>query len=78
MFFLLLSLAGSETTRNAICQGLWRCSNTPSQLARSATTDAALLPTAADEMIRWASPVLYFGRTATRDVEIGGAPDRGR
>ena len=33
-----------------------------------------MAPSASDEMIRWASPVIYFGRTATRDVELGGTP----
>jgi cytochrome P450 len=73
MFFLILALAGSETTRNAISQGLVALLEHPDQLA-SLRADRSLLPRAADEMIRWASPVLYFGRTATRDVDLGGAP----
>jgi cytochrome P450 len=73
MFFLLLSLAGSETTRNAISQGLLALLEHPDQLA-AVRADASLVPSAADEMIRWASPVLYFGRTATRDTELGGVP----
>jgi cytochrome P450 len=71
MFFLILALAGSETTRNAISQGLVALLDHPDQMA-ALRADRSLLAGAADEMIRWASPVLYFGRTATRDVELGG------
>ena len=71
MFFLLLGLAGSETTRNAISQGLLALLDHPDQLA-ALRADPALVPSASDEMIRWASPVIYFGRTATHDVDLGG------
>jgi cytochrome P450 len=71
MFFVILALAGSETTRNAISQGLMALVAHPDQLD-ALRTDPALLSTATDEMIRWASPVLLFGRSATRDVELGG------
>jgi cytochrome P450 len=71
LFFLVLTLAGSETTRNAISQGLVALLDHPEQLGRL-RGDPALLGPATDEMIRWASPVLYFGRVATRDVELGG------
>ena len=70
MFFLILALAGSETTRNAISQGLMALLDNPAQLA-ALRADPSLLPTAADEMIRWASPVLFFGRTATCDTQLG-------
>ena len=71
MFFLILSIAGSETTRNALTQGLIALLENPEQLARlRSEPDTAV--TAADEAIRWASPVLFFGRTATTDVTIGG------
>ena len=71
MFFLILALAGSETTRNAISQGLMALLAHPDQL-RALRDDRHLLGSATDEMIRWSSPVLYFGRTATRDVVLGG------
>jgi cytochrome P450 len=76
LFFLILTLAGSETTRNAISQGLVALLDHPDQLdalRRRDRDDGSLLATATEEMIRWASPVLYFGRTATRDVELAGA-----
>ncbi len=71
MFFVILTLAGSETTRNAITQGLMALLDHPDQL-RDLRADPSLTVSATDEMIRWASPVLFFGRTATADVELGG------
>ena len=73
MFFLILSIAGSETTRNALTQGLIALFDHPDQMAQI-RADRELSITAADEAIRWASPVLFFGRTATCDVTIGGQP----
>ena len=72
MFFVILAIAGSETTRNAISQGLLVLLEHPDQLA--GLRDAPVLPVvAAEEVIRWSSPVLFFGRTATRDIELGDA-----
>jgi cytochrome P450 len=80
MFFLILSLAGSETTRNAISHGLLTLLEHPDQMAdvREAARGGGgpLLDSAAEEIIRWASPVTCFSRTATHDVEIGGAEIR--
>ena len=71
MFFLILSVAGSETTRNALTMGLIALSDNPDQLDEL-RADPDLSSTAADEILRWSSPVIIFGRTATRDVTIGG------
>jgi cytochrome P450 len=71
MFFVILTLAGSETTRNVLSQGLLALLDHPAQLA-DLRADADLLPVATEELIRWASPVLFFGRTATVDTELGG------
>jgi cytochrome P450 len=71
MFFVILAIAGSETTRNALSQGLLALVDHPDQLAELRERPE-LLPAAAEEIIRWASPVLFFGRTATRDIELGG------
>ncbi len=71
-FFVILTIAGSETTRNAISQGLLALLEHPDQLAEL-RADPGLLDTAVEEIIRWASPVLYFGRTAEVDAEVGGA-----
>ena len=61
-FFVVLTLAGSETTRNAISQGLMGLLADPDQLA-ALREDPGLMGSATDEIIRWASPVLFFGRT---------------
>ena len=70
-FFMILSVAGSETTRNALSQGIAALAAEPDQL-QLLRDQPDLLPGAADEMLRWSSPVLMFGRTATQDVELGG------
>ena len=69
-FFMILAVGGSETTRNVLAQGLMALVEQPDLLA-ALRADPSLLPGAADEMIRWASPVLMFGRTATRDIVLG-------
>lgn len=75
MFFIILTIAGSETTRNAISQGVVALHDHPEQIA-ALRDDPSLIDSAVDEIIRWASPVLFFGRTATRDVDLGGAEIR--
>ena len=72
MFFIILSIAGSETTRNALSQGLMALLEHPDQV-EALRTDPSLAGSATEEIIRWSSPVLFFGRTATKDVELGGA-----
>ncbi len=71
LFFFLLAAAGSETTRNAISHGFLGLVQHPEQLERM-RSDPALIDTAVDEILRWSSPVSYFRRTATRDVELHG------
>jgi len=71
LFFLLLTLAGSETTRSAITGGLVALLDHPDQLARLAA-EPALMSGAVDEIVRWTSPVTYFRRTVTADTEIDG------
>ena len=71
MFFLLLTIAGSETTRNAISLGLLALLDHPDQLA-SLRHDPSALGPAVEEILRWSSPVSYFARRATRDTEIRG------
>ncbi len=70
-FLVILAIAGSETTRNAITQGLLALLQHPDQLA-DLRANPDLLPGAVDEVIRWSSPVLYFGRTAAVDTQIAG------
>jgi cytochrome P450 len=70
-FFQTLVFAGNETTRHAISQGLFALIENTHQL-ELLEADRSLLPSAVDELMRWASPVLALGRTATRDTELRG------
>jgi cholest-4-en-3-one 26-monooxygenase len=74
-FVLVLAVAGNETTRNALSGGLLALFEHPAERARL-QADPSLLPTAADEILRWVTPVMHFRRTAERDVELGGRPIR--
>ncbi|MFN8643545.1 MAG: cytochrome P450 [Candidatus Binatia bacterium] len=73
LFFLLLTIAGSETTRTAIAGGLAALLDHPDQLA-ALRADPALLGSAVEEILRWSSPVAYFARRATRDTVLAGVP----
>jgi methyl-branched lipid omega-hydroxylase len=66
-FFILLVVAGNETTRNAIAHGLWALSEHPEQKQRWLDDIEGLTPTAVEEIVRWASPVIHFRRTVTTD-----------
>ena len=70
-FFLLLAVAGNETTRNAISGGMLALLEHPEEYQRL-RANPGLMETGTDEIIRWVTPVMYFRRTATRDVEIRG------
>ena len=71
LFFMLLSVAGNETTRNAISHGMNAFLENPEQY-QALVDDPSLIDTATEEIVRWASPVMYFRRNATADVEIRG------
>ncbi len=71
-FFILLVVAGNETTRNAISHGMQVLCEYPEQRAIWQADFDAIAPTAVEEIVRWATPVIHFRRTATRDAEIGG------
>ncbi len=68
-FVILLSVAGNETTRNAISHGMLAFLDHPDQWELFKQTRPE---TAVDEIVRWATPVTVFQRTATRDTELGG------
>jgi cytochrome P450 len=70
-FFILLLVAGNETTRNAISQGILTLSEHPEQRARW-MADPGLTRTAVEEIVRWTSPVTWMRRTATQDGEVNG------
>lgn len=69
--FLLLIVAGHETTRQAIIHGMEAFNRHPEQISRL-QNDPDLMPTAVEEILRWSTPVLHFRRTATEDVELHG------
>ncbi|MBV8951656.1 MAG: cytochrome P450, partial [Actinobacteria bacterium] len=71
-FFVLLVAAGNETTRTAISHGMLALTQRPDERARWIADFEAVSPAAVEEIVRWATPVINFRRTATRDVEIGG------
>jgi cholest-4-en-3-one 26-monooxygenase len=71
LFFMLLAVAGNETTRNAISGGMYALIQNPDQW-RKLQADPSLIPAAADEIVRYVTPVNMFRRTAMQDVEVGG------
>ncbi len=71
VFFQLLAVAGNETTRNLISHGMLALNEHPEQRAQL-SDDRSKLAGAVDEMLRYASPVMYFRRNATRDMEYKG------
>jgi cytochrome P450 len=73
LFFMLLINAGGDTTRNLVSAGTLALLEHPEQRARL-LADPGLLTTAIEEMLRYATPVTVFARTATRDTEVHGVP----
>jgi cytochrome P450 len=71
-FFILLAVAGNETTRNAISHGLVALTRYPEQRQTWWSDFDALSHSAVEEIVRWASPVVYMRRTLTRDFEMHG------
>jgi cytochrome P450 len=69
-FFILLATAGNETTRNAISHGLVALTRYPEQRERWWSSFDGVAKSAAEEIVRWASPVIYMRRTVTEDTEI--------
>jgi cholest-4-en-3-one 26-monooxygenase len=68
-FVILLAVAGNETTRNSITQGMMAFTEFPDQWELFKKERPA---TAADEIVRWATPVTSFQRTALEDIELSG------
>jgi len=71
LFFLLLILAGNETTRNATSGGMLALIENPEQ-RRRLINDPSLINHTVEEIVRWTSPVMHFERVVTRDTEIRG------
>jgi len=71
-FFILLATAGNETTRNAISHGVLELTRRPDQRDRWWADFEGLAKTAVEEIVRWASPVIYMRRRVMEDTEVGG------
>lgn len=71
-FFVLLVVAGNETTRNAISHGMKALCDYPDQRQKWMADFEGVAPTAIEEIVRWATPVIHMRRTCTRDTELGG------
>ncbi len=71
-FMLLLAVAGNETTRNATVHGMQAFFDHPDQWEKLKANREELIPSAIEEVLRWATPVLHFRRTATADTELRG------
>ena len=70
---LLILIGGDETTRHVISGGVEELLAHPDQQQRLAADPEGLMPGAVEEMLRWVSPIKNMARTATHDVELGGA-----
>lgn len=73
-FFVLLSVAGNDTTRHTSSHAMAAIARNPDQRALLLEDLDGRLETGVEEFVRWASPVMTFRRTATRDTEIAGQP----
>jgi len=70
-FFVQLVTAGNDTTRTMLSSGLLALLQHPDQLDEL-RADPVLIPSAVEEILRWANPLHYFRRTATEEIELGG------
>ncbi len=72
MFFLILCVAGNETTRNSITRGMMAFFDFPDQWERFVADPDRHMEAAVEEIVRWASPVMHFRRQAVEDYELDG------
>ncbi len=75
-FVVLLGSAGNDTTRNSITHGITAFAENPDQWELLRSDPDKWLPSAVEEVLRWATPVMTFRRTATADTMIGEQPIR--
>jgi cytochrome P450 len=73
IFFVQLVTAGNDTTQTMLSSGLLALLEHPDQLAEL-RDDPSMIPSAIEEILRWANPLHYFRRTATADTELRGVP----
>jgi methyl-branched lipid omega-hydroxylase len=71
-FFMLLAIAGNETTRNAISHGVLALTRYPDERAKWWSNFDEVCHSAVEEIVRWASPVVYMRRRVTEDTELSG------
>jgi len=71
-FFILLAVAGNETTRNAISHGVLALTRYPDERDKWWSNFDAVAPSAVEEIVRWAAPVVYMRRRVTEDTELSG------
>jgi cytochrome P450 len=71
-FFILLAVAGNETTRNAISHGVLALTRYPEQRQKWWADFDGMSGSAVEEIVRWASPVIYMRRTLTHETELNG------
>jgi len=71
-FFILLAVAGHETTRTALSHGIVHLSRNPDQRQAMIDDLDGVVPSAVEEIVRYASPVVWMRRTLTRDHELSG------
>jgi cytochrome P450 len=74
-YYLLLVVAGNETTRNAMTGGMVAFAENPEQWRRL-VAEPGLVDSAVEEVVRWTTPVIQFTRQATRDLEVRGTKIR--
>ncbi len=72
-FFNLLTVAGNDTTRQSLSHGVKALTDFPEQKAWLMADLDARMPSAIEELVRWATPIMTFRRTAARDCELNGA-----
>jgi cytochrome P450 len=70
-FFVLLMIAGNDTTRQSTSHGMKALTDFPDQRAWLAEDLQGRMPSAVEEIIRWSTPIMTFRRTAVRDCELG-------
>ncbi len=73
-FFILLVVAGNETTRNSITHGMKALTDHPDQRDMLYADFETHTKGAMEEIVRWATPVIHFRRTATEDTDVNGFP----
>ena len=71
-FFILLVVAGNETTRNAVRHGMKALCDYPSERKKWAADFEGVSGTAVEEIVRWSTPVIFMRRSCTQDTMLGG------